>query len=267
MDLTKKQILLTNDDGIDSPGLWAAAEALSTIGYVTVVAPREHCSAMGRGFGRHEDGRIDTRKKVVHDQEWEVYAVGGTPSQTVLHGVLEVLGQKPDLVVSGINYGENLSSDISYSGTVGAAIEAASLGIPALATSYQILEEEWDTFFELDFSVAAEFTRFFASRLLQKKMPPDVDLLNLVVPFNATLDTPWQITRLAHGRYYNPYVIREGSWDGEGHFSSRIIVADDLPEDSDIYTVIKKNLVSVTPVSIDMTSRVDFKDLDAQLRD
>jgi len=266
MNLSKKQILLTNDDGIDSPGLWAAAAVLSEIGYVTVVAPREHCSAMGRGFGRHEDGKIEIRRMVINRQEWDTYAVGGTPSQTVLHGVLEVMPQKPDLVVSGINYGENLSTDISYSGTVGAAIEAASLGIPALATSYQIMEEEWNTYFDIDFSPAAHFTQYFARQLLNKAMPPDVHLLNLVIPFGANKETPWRVTRVAKGRYYNPYIKRKGSWSEEGHFSSHIIVADDLPTDSDVITVIKEKIVSVTPVSLDMTARVDFSDLDYLLR-
>ncbi len=266
MNLSKKQILLTNDDGIDSPGLWAAAAVLSEIGYVTVVAPREHCSAMGRGFGRHEDGKIEIRHMVINGQKWDTYAVGGTPSQTVLHGVLEVMQQKPDLVVSGINYGENLSTDISYSGTVGAAIEAASMGIPALATSYQIMEEEWNTFFDIDFSVAAYFTQYFARQLLDTPMPSDVQLLNLGIPFGATRETPWRITRVAKGRYYNPYIKRDGSWSEEGHFSSHIIVADDLPADSDVSTVVKDKMVSVTPVSLDMTSRVDFNDLDHLLR-
>ncbi|NMC28780.1 MAG: 5'/3'-nucleotidase SurE [Pelolinea sp.] len=264
MNLTKKQILLTNDDGIDSPGLWAAAAALSSLGFVTVVAPREHCSAMGRGFGRHEDEKVEVRKMVINNQEWDVHAVGGTPSLTVLHGILEVMPKKPDLVVSGINYGENVSTDISYSGTVGAAMEAASLGIPALASSYQVMEGEWDSFKDIDFSVAAFFTHFFARRMLATKLPPDVHLLNLVIPQSASQSTPWQITRLAPGRYYNPYIKQEGSC--EGHISSHIIVNDNLPDDSDVIVAIKKKLVSVTPVSLDLTSRVDFHELDARLR-
>jgi len=266
MNLNKKQILLTNDDGIDSPGLWAAAGALSALGFVTVVAPREHCSAMGRGFGRYEDGKIEVRRMVINDQEWQVHAVGGTPSLAVLHGVLEVMPRKPDLVVSGINYGENVSTDISYSGTVGAAIEAASLGIPALASSYQVMENEWDSYRDIDFSIAAYFTRFFAERMLAIKLPPDVDLLNLSIPQSATKTTAWQVTRLAAGRYYNPYVKRDGTWDEEGHIHSRIIVHDHLPEDSDVSVLIKKKMVSVTPISLDMTSRIKLSELEKQLR-
>jgi len=126
------QILLSNDDGIDSPGLWAAAEALDELGYVTVAAPRDHMSATGRGFQKNSDGTIITKKLSVNDKEWDVYAVGGSPSQSVAHGILEIVPRKPDLVVTGINFGENFGTDVTYSGTVGAAIEAASLGIPGL---------------------------------------------------------------------------------------------------------------------------------------
>jgi len=266
MKPNKKHILLTNDDGIESPGLWAAAQELAKIAFVTVAAPRERCSAMGRGFGRHDDGRIDKRVKIINDQKWDVYAVGGTPSQTVLHGLFEIVPQKPDLVVSGINYGENLSTDISYSGTVGAAIEAASLSIPALAASYQILQEDWDTYFDIDFSIAAHFTRLFAERMLEKQMPPDVHLLNVVIPHAATPKTPWRITRVASGRYFDPYLIREGTWEDEGRFNAHIKIDESLPADSDVLTVMKDKLVSVTPVSLDMTSRVNFQSLDDLLR-
>ncbi|HOO58477.1 MAG TPA: 5'/3'-nucleotidase SurE, partial [Anaerolineaceae bacterium] len=133
----KPQILLTNDDSIDSPGLWAAAEALAPIGFVHVVAPRVQQTSMGRALPRESDGHIEPRTMTVRGQEWQVYAVGGSPAQAFLHGYYEVLGFKPDLVVSGINYGENVASGVTISGTVGAALEAATFGIPALAVSLQ----------------------------------------------------------------------------------------------------------------------------------
>src|SRR4030065_1397353 len=155
MNSKKKHILLSNDDGIDSPGLWAAAEALSDLGYVTVAAPRDHMSAAGRGFAKEADGRITKKKLTIKGQEWDIYAIGGSPSQSVTHGILEVVPQHPDLVVAGINFGENFATDVSYSGTVGAAIEAASLGIPALAMSLQLLHEDYDSFHKVvDFTAA-----------------------------------------------------------------------------------------------------------------
>jgi 5'-nucleotidase len=267
MNTETKQILLSNDDGIDSPGLWAAAEALSDLGYVTVTAPKEHMSATGRGHQRHADGSITRKKLMVRGQEWDVFAINGSPSQSVLHGILEVVEKKPDLVVTGINFGENLGTDITYSGTVGAAIEAASLGIPALAMSQQILHEEWDSFQnDVDFSVSAYFTKYFAAKLLDRKMPEDVDVLNVVVPAGATPETPWKVTRLARVRYYNPYVIREGDLEGKARITSHILTDEQIPPDNDIYTVRIEKKVAVIPISLDLTSRVEASQLDQVLR-
>ena len=121
MQNRRYQILLTNDDGINSPGLWAAAAALSHLGYVTVAAPREQSTSMGRSMPPASDGKLIPVKMRIAEQDWTVYAVGGTPAQAVFHAVEELLPQKPDLVVSGINYGENVGSGITISGTVGAA--------------------------------------------------------------------------------------------------------------------------------------------------
>lgn len=267
MNSEKKHILLSNDDGIDSPGLWAAAEALSELGYVTVSAPRDHMSATGRGHQRHSDGRISRRKLTVRGQEWDVYAVGGSPSQSVVHGILEVVPQRPDLVVSGINFGENFGTDVTYSGTVGAAIEAAALGIPALAMSQQLLFEEWDsTTLKVDFSVSAYFTKFFARILLERPMPEDVDVLNVVVPSGATPETPWKVTKLAKVRYFNPYVIRDGGMEDEARITSHVIKDEEIPPETDMHTVRIEKQVAVVPISLDLTSRVSLEKLDSILR-
>src|SRR5512139_2704864 len=135
--MSKPQILLTNDDGIQSPGLWAAAEALSELGFVHVVAPRDQFSGAGRSLPSTSDGILTEQQVLIHGKAWTVYSVGGTPAQAVLHGILEIMPSRPDLVVSGINYGENLGTGITVSGTVGAALEAAAMGIPALAISLE----------------------------------------------------------------------------------------------------------------------------------
>ena len=263
----KKQILLTNDDGIDSPGLLAAAASLSDLGHVTVAAPNAHFSHFGRGFFRQATGQIHRQEMEVNGQTWDVYAVDGSPSQTTLHALLEMLPQKPDLVVSGINFGENVSIDVTSSGTVGAAFESASYGIPSISSSMQILQEEWDSYdIDVDFSTAAYFTRYFAALLLEKKMPADMDVLNLTVPVDATPQTPWRITRLARTRYYDPYVKRIGDWEGPAEFSAHRLISTSLPKDTDVYTTIIDKIVSVTPLSLDLTSRVDFKELDKLLR-
>jgi 5'-nucleotidase len=266
--MQKRQILLTNDDGIKSPGLWAAAEALSALGYVTVAAPREQSSGTGRSLPISSDGIISPETVRVNGREWTVYAVGGTPAQAVLHGVLEIMPQKPDLVVSGINYGENLGTGITVSGTVGAAMEAAAVNIPALAASLETPHDKhlsYDT--DIDFSTAAQFTLFFARALLEKAFPPDVNLLKLDVPSNATPQTPWVLTRLSRQRYFIPTKPRRSSWDEPGivgYAEAGTIVNE--PTDSDVYTLRVARKVSLTPLSLDFTSRVDLRELDKTLR-
>ena len=103
-------ILLTNDDGIDSPGLWAAAHALDSVGEVVVAAPRQQYSGAGRSLPSSSDGVIETRSIHFNGKDWKAYAMGGSPAQVVLHGILEILPRLPDLVVVGINFGENIGS-------------------------------------------------------------------------------------------------------------------------------------------------------------
>lgn len=266
--MTKKQILLTNDDGILSPGLWAAAEALSHLGFVTVAAPREQASGMGRSLPGFSDGIITPEVVTVRDQDWQVYAVGGSPAQSVLHAVLEIMPEKPDLVVSGINYGENVATGVTISGTVGAAMEAASLGIPALAVSLETdVGHHLSYSTEVNFSAAAYFTRVLGRVLLEKQMPPDVLLLKVDVPADATHQTPWQITRLSRGRYYEPMRPKRDSWDVPGSVGYRLghNLADE-PEGTDVHALRVARRVSVTPLSLDLTSRVDFDLLDGLLR-
>jgi len=267
--MNKPQILLTNDDGIRSPGLWAAARSLASLGYVTVAAPREQSSGAGRSLPSTSSGIIHKEKLQINDQEWIVYAVDGTPAQAVLHGMLEIMPEKPDLIVSGINYGENVGMGITISGTVGAAMEGASLGLPALAVSLQADQRYHLSYSEeLDFSAAAHFAAHFANILLLQKTPDDIHLLNVNVPSDATPKTGWQVTRLARQRYYNPTVPNRNSWDEPGTVSYvEAAVLDGEAEDSDVYVLRKKRMVSVTPVSLDMTSRVELGELEKQLRE
>ncbi|MBL8078023.1 MAG: 5'/3'-nucleotidase SurE [Anaerolineales bacterium] len=264
----KKHILLTNDDGIRSPGLWAAASELSKLGYVTVAAPREQSSGMGRSLPSTSDGIIRKEQMQVNGQEWSVYAVGGSPAQAVLHGVFEILEHKPDLVVSGINYGENVGYGITISGTVGATMEAASLGIPALAVSMQTETQYHLTHSEdIDFSTAGYFTGYFAKRLLDKKFPGEVNLMKVEVPSHATPETGWQITRLSPQRYYEPVPAKRDSWDQPGSITYKESGSlENEEQDTDVFVLRKKKMVAVTPIHLDMTARTNFKDFDEFLR-
>ncbi len=259
--MTKPHILLTNDDGIRSPGLWAAAEALSRLGFVTVAAPREQFSGAGRSLPATSEGSIRAETVTVHGQTWQVYAVGGTPAQAVQHGVLEILGQRPDLLVSGINYGENTGTGITVSGTVGAAMEAASMGIPALAMSLETDKSHHLSYStEIDFSTAAYFTDLFAGLMLGHALPSGVDLIKVDVPAAATPSTPWEWTRLSTQRYYVPVKPARKTLDQPGKMDYEVKMDyENEPQDSDVYTLIRKQLVSVTPLTLDLTARVESR--------
>jgi len=263
-------ILLTNDDGIDSPGLWAAAAALSELGEVTVVAPRDQASTTSRSMPITSDGIIQ-KKSICHNGKmWKAYSIGGTPAQCVQHGILEILKRRPELVVSGINYGENVGYSISLSGTVGAAMEGAALGIPALAMSLQVknFEDVYQHSDHINFSIAGYFTKYFAELALSKPFPPDVHILKIDVPVEATPQTPWQITHLARHQAFEAIPTRTGPWSEPGRLTGRLIPVrpDELDPGADIHVLRFKNKVTVTPVSLDMTSRVDFQQLEVLLR-
>lgn len=268
--MTKKKphILLTNDDGIRSPGLWAAASELSKIGYVTVAAPRHQSSGMGRSLPSTSNGIITKESVQVNGQAWDVYAVGGSPAQAVLHGVLEIMPHKPDLVVSGINYGENVGLGITISGTVGAAMEGANLGFPSLAISletdphYHLTHSE-----DIDFTTAGYFAGYFARLLLDKKNFHGVDLLKVEVPRHATPETEWELSRLSRLRYYKPTPAKRTSWSEPGPIGYDH--DENLPheqEGTDVYVLRTKKKIAVTPIDLDMTARVDFATLESHLR-
>ncbi len=257
-------ILVTNDDGVRSPGLLAAAQALLPLGEVVIVAPRQQVSGAGRSLPTDSDGLIAPCPVTLNGAPHTAYAVGGTPAQAVLHGVLEILKRPPDLVVSGINYGENLATGVTVSGTVGAALEAATLGIPALAVSLETPKEYHLTHSEeVDFSVAAHFTRRFAQLLLTDQgLPPDVDVLKVDVPADATLETPWQLCRQARKRYYRPVPPRRRSWDEPGTVGYTYgDPPETFPPDTDVYVLRVERKVAVVPLSVDCTSRVPFDQL------
>lgn len=269
MQSNKKQILLTNDDGIHSPGLWAAAEALSTLGYVWVIAPRDQNSGLGRSHPNTSDGTIQTEKLMVHGKEWTTYSVGGTPAQSVVFGIHEIMQCQPDLVVSGINYGENLGTGITISGTVGAALEGSSFGIPSMAVSLKMdMSLNFTYSREVDFNPSGYFTMVFARQLIEKKMPADVDVLKVEIPEGATEQTPWRITRIGRNRYFIPTPPKRDSWSEPINLEYRTSVQGEVVDPkSDIFAVLNDHVVSVTPLSLDLTSRVNLADLENLLRD
>jgi 5'-nucleotidase len=176
--------------------------------------------------------------------------------------------EKPDLVVSGINYGENVATGVTISGTVGAALEGASLGIPSMAVSLEADPKYHLSYSaEVSFLVAADFALRIARLLLEKKLPADVDVLKVDVPSDATVDTPWQLTRVSRQRYYEPITPVRESWSERTILSYREAAEfEHEAEDTDVYVLRKKRMISVSPLSLDLTSRADFAELDKLLR-
>lgn len=264
MNVKEPQILLVNDDGIRSPGLWAVAKALGTLGYVTVVAPRLQHSGAGRSLPSTADGKIEPTTLEIGDEEWTCYAVGGSPAQAVQLGIHVILKRLPDLIVSGINYGENPSTEVTVSGTAGAALEGAAHGVPSLAVSLELENGEWFSYSRsIDFSTAAFFAHKFAEILLDQHMPPDVDVLNVNVPARATPETPWKITRLSRNRYFIPKMTPRKNEENAFATDSEVCFDPNDPsdQDSDVHAMRVEKMVSVTPLSLDLTSRVDLRQL------
>ncbi len=254
--MTRPLILLCNDDGIASPGLAAAAAALAPLGDLLIVAPSQQQSGMGRSFPKFNDGRLFPATVRHNGQVWPGYGANASPAQAVDHAVLELAGRMPALAVSGINYGENVSTSVTGSGTVGAAMEAASFGIPALAVSLETdsaLHHAYDD--SVDFSAAIYFTRLFAERWLHAERPPDVDVLKIDIPASATPATPWRLARLERAQYFVPLPPLRRRLEDEGRigyaFNERAI----MDKQSDA-ALVRAGIVAVTPLTLDMTARV-----------
>jgi 5'/3'-nucleotidase len=261
MSQERPLILFTNDDGIASPGLRAVAEAFADLGDLLIVAPREQQSGMGRSLPNFSEGRIYPQALPMNGYRYKAYAVDATPAQAVQHGVLELADRLPSLLVSGINYGENVGNGVTISGTIGAALEAASLGIPALAVSQQTPQNLHLSYSdEVDFSVAAAFSRKFGQWLIEHHgRPDDVDVLKLEIPEGATMETPWRVTRLSRRRVFWPTRPERAVLSDIGrmgyHFDADPAKAE---PDSDVYAVLWDKVISVTPISLDLTSRTDM---------
>jgi len=256
-----KNILLTNDDGVYSTGLKAAYKSVFNLGKVYVVAPSTQKSGVGRSISVFEPLRVFKVKL----EDFDAYAVAGTPTDSVIIGIFSIIKKMPDLVVSGFNIGENISTDtVTTSGTVGAALEASSYGIPTIAASIQVIDEG-DKFddhreYQHDFDVAIELINRISKNIIKKGLPDRVDLLNINIPVNATKDTEIEITRLARK------IFRTGV---EERFDPRgrpyYWINGELIRDSDIGTdvkaVMKNNHISITPLTLDSTARIDFKEI------
>ncbi|MCP3105148.1 5'/3'-nucleotidase SurE [Myxococcus sp. K15C18031901] len=240
------RILVSNDDGYFSEGLQALVEAVSPLGEVWVVAPDREQSAASHAISLHRPLRI----KQVRER-W--FAVDGTPTDSAYLAIVHLLKDaRPTIMVSGINHGANLAEDVTYSGTVAAAMEGALLGVPAIAFSLV----SRGTF---DFAPAARFARSLVQSALARPLPPRM-LLNVNIPGGVEPEG-YVVTRLGRHSYGYAVVEKEDPrgrkyyWIGGSEYQH-----EDIPG-SDCNAVFRGKRVSVTPLHLDLTDHSRLEDL------
>jgi 5'-nucleotidase len=235
-------LLVTNDDGAHAEGLAALAAALQDLGEVYVIAPEREQSACSHALTLHRPLRVHRLR-----DRW--FAVNGTPSDCVNLGVLGFLPEPPVLIASGINHGANLGDDVTYSGTVSAAMEGTLLGVASVAVS---LVDGGDV------AEAARVARLVAARVLVERLPAKT-LLNVNVPAGAPRGV--RVTRQGH-RVYTEKIVEQRDprgrthyWIGSGEPRWEILEGTDM-------AAIHEGLVSVTPLHLDLTHHQTLAELD-----
>lgn len=239
-------ILVTNDDGVEAPGLLTLKRALDEVGETVVFAPDHNWSAAGHTKTMHKPLRVAYAEL---DDGSPVYTTNGAPSDCIALALLGILDREPDLVASGINNGPNLGHDITYSGTVAAAMEAVIFGLPALSVSLDTYEAPEPAALQ----AAASFAAKLASAVLERGLPPG-HLLNVNAP-NRPADelAGVEITRLGR-RVYQDVLIERTDPRGRPYYW----IGGDAPtgfdeEGTDIGAV-SQGKISVTPIHLDMTA-------------
>ena len=235
-------ILVTNDDGVDAPGLLALQQALQKVGEVTVFAPDHNWSAAGHTKTMHKPLRVN---QTTLPGGASAYTTTGAPSDCVALVILGILDHQPDLVVSGINQGANVGHDTTYSGTIAAAMEAVISGIPALAVSL-------DSYQSRDFAYAARFAARLVKLVLDHGLPFNT-FLNVNVPAVPEDEIAGiKITRLGQRVYHDTLVERQDP-RGRNYYWIGGEPPTGVPEEgTDIWALANK-YVSITPLHLDMT--------------
>jgi len=249
--MREKEILIVNDDGINSPGIRAALGAVKGLGNITIAAPATQQSGVGRSISLFEPIRVSE----VQVPGCRAYSIAGTPVDAVIVAIYGILERTPDLLISGINVGENMSTEVSTSGTVCAAIEGASQGAVSFAVSQHASSEVKfiDNQPELEFGTAAGVTRAVAKHLLEEGMSAGVDLLNINVPEGVSGVKGARLTRLAR-RMYTTRTEKRRDPRGRSYFWIDGDAIVDEEEGTDVHAVRKERKVSITPLKLDFTA-------------
>jgi 5'-nucleotidase len=266
--LVPVKVLLTNDDGIQAEGLHAIRRALRDLDdvEVSVIAPDSNRSATARSITTRSPLWVE---EIGFDDGDMGFATDGTPVDCVRFADLGLLGAKPDLIVSGINHGANLGDDITYSGTVAAALEGIVLGIPAVAMSQQSERREMDFRFgrSFDFGHAARFGAELVRRLADESPPPDT-LIN--VNFPAGTPQGIEVTRLGKRLYDDELKLVDEDSDGRRRYEIYGFEPSFEDEEGTDLVAIARGRIALTPIHFDLTDhqgldRLRGWDLEAML--
>ncbi|NTW06013.1 MAG: 5'/3'-nucleotidase SurE [Peptococcaceae bacterium] len=239
------RILISNDDGIYAEGINVLRERLEKVGEIKkiyIVAPDRERSAIGHGITMHKPLRI---KEIKYSSEKSLgWSVNGTPADCVKLALEELIDMPIDIVISGINRGANLGTDVIYSGTVSAAVEAVINGYPAIAVSNTSFEET-------DYSAAADFIAKIIPEVFLNKLPKGT-LLNVNVPPGITKGV--KVVRLGNTRYVNIFDRRTDP-RGNVYFwmAGEVFVDKDEAKDTDI-VMTSEGYITITPVQVDITN-------------
>ncbi|PQO26078.1 5'/3'-nucleotidase SurE [Blastopirellula marina] len=247
------KILLANDDGIYAPGLAAMEKALRAIGDVTVIAPATEQSGVGHSITFLSPLVC---KEIYDGDRKRGYAVEGSPADCVKLGVVELMDERPDLIVSGINGGLNAGINVLYSGTVGAAIEGAFFGITSIAVSL-----EWDE--HAQFDRAAEMARQIISQILEHKSKSP-RLYNLNIPTPATKLPPGEaelkIVPMGVARYGEHFIKRKDPRNRDYYWATGDPRPEHGEEETDL-SALEKGYLTLTPLHFDMTERAQIDEM------
>ena len=255
----KPLILVTNDDGVLSPGIVAAVEAVQELGEVLISAPRYQQTSMGRAFPIGDGlGRIDDVPLEAGSRTHRAFGVHGSPAQAVSHAVLRSPDGLPTLCVSGINYGENLGMSVFHSGTIGAVLEASSYRIPGLAVSLQAgveLHHAAD-YQPMDWRTAQHFTRALAAQILEDGLSGDISLLNVNVPGDATPETEVRVTTQSRQDYLVLERPRSRDFAAPLRLETAVHIDEStLEADCDVRAFALDRVVSITPMTWSLAAR------------
>ncbi|WP_203295528.1 5'/3'-nucleotidase SurE [Luteirhabdus pelagi] len=247
----KPLILVTNDDGITAPGIRTLIKVMNEIGDVCVVAPDSPQSGMGHAITINDTLYCDT-VKVHEDEPQKEYSCSGTPVDCVKLAVNEILKRKPDLCVSGINHGSNSSINVIYSGTMSAAVEAGTLGIPAIGFSLL------DYSLEANFEPTKKYVKQLAEQCLENGLPKGT-VLNVNFPkLPKSKIKGMKICRQANAHWEENFDKRVNPLGREYYWLTGEFINGDKGEDTDEWAL-ANGYVSVVPVQFDLTAHHAIK--------